>query len=63
MILLDSVFVSELRKAHPNPRVIVRRRFSADPGQDCANLTVATRNVRHFELTGVPVFDPFKTRA
>lgn len=25
----------------------------------CHNLTMATRNVRHFEPTGVPVLNPF----
>ena len=135
MILLDTVVVSELRKARPNPRVITwmrglneadvylsvvtigevergirkvrdadfantltrwmedllrfygdrilpitpdiaRRwgRLSADLGNDGADLlvaataaahglTVATRNVRHFAPTGVPVFDPFKASA
>ncbi len=132
MILLDTVIVSELRKARPNPRVmawmrglretdvflsvvtigeiergiskvrdsdfalaltrwleellrfygdrilpvtpdVARRwgRLSADIGHEGADLllaataaahglTVATRNVRHFTPTGVPVFDPFK---
>jgi len=135
VILLDTVVVSELRKARPNPRVITwmrglneadvylsvvtigevergirkvrdadfantltrwmedllrfygdrilpitpdiaRRwgRLSADLGNDGADLlvaataaahglTVATRNVRHFAPTGVPVFDPFKASA
>ena len=135
MILLDTVVVSELRKARPNPRVIAwmhslheadvflsvvtigeiergirklrdvdfantltrwledllrfygdrilpitpdiaRRwgRLSADLGNEGADLlvaataaahglTVATRNVRHFAPTGVPVFDPFKAGA
>ena len=132
MILLDTVVVSELRKARPNPRVmawmrglretdvflsvvtigeiergiskvrdsdfalaltrwleellrfygdrilpvtpdIARRwgRLSAELGHEGADLllaataaahglTVATRNLRHFAPTGVPVFDPFK---
>lgn len=135
MILLDTVVVSELRKARPNPRVIewmrglreadvflsvvtigeiergIRKvrdtdfalaltrwleellrfygdrilpvtpeiarhwgRLSADLGHEGADLlvaataavhrlTVATRNVRHFAPTGVPVFDPFKAVA
>jgi len=135
VILLDTVVVSELRKARPNPRVIAwmrglneadvflsvvtigeiergirklrdvdfantltrwledllrfygdrilpitpdiaRRwgRLSADLGNEGADLlvaataaahglTVATRNVRHFAPTGVPVFDPFKAGA
>ena len=134
MILLDTVVVSELRKARPNPNVvawvgslgetdaflsvvtigeiergiaeladaefartlstwledllrlyadrvlpitadIARRwgRLSAELGHNGADLlvaataashrlTVATRNVRHFAPTGVPVFDPFKAR-
>ena len=55
---------------------IARRwgRLSADLGNEGADLlvaataaahglTVATRNVRHFAPTGVPVFDPFKAGA
>ena len=57
MIQLDTVVVSERRRACPNRRLIA---WLVAATAAAHGLTVATRNVRHFAPTGVSVFDPFK---